>query len=702
MKDTINNKESVGLLGPIYKVRTVQYDVLEKYGHVYSTEANDRDTWPLDCTNTYNEAGIRIEENRKHGKERLVKTFDAKGYQIERNDYLEDGSPKNKYIRKNNDAGKVIQDTGYDKTGKQTDRTTWEYNEKGDILKYVQYDKDEKINSRIDCYYGVDSNNKNYTENKRFDGEGNFESCYKEILNSKGQTVETIHLNEDGSIKDSTSHADKFDSDDNWIESFNIRNDIALYKTIVDKDHHENWIIKIDYFKNKPIYIHKRIIQYFGEAEIVENTPNKFEIPIKLSNPVTIKTEERTISDYKYSFNYEYSNNDLTQQQAKWIAEKSNQAENFPYLSYYMLFNDEIPSQLIYSGSNVEVIALLKEMTAYADAEIVHAYYLNNNNKGEQLQRYTLTFRDNKGYLIYITQIQESDTEEFTIPEFMNEYGIGDDGLVRTSQIIILYPSEASGKDKDGQLIYINHFIERCLMEDIPEKPEIYMVEVINNNFSLDSHFVNDDFEITDLDINYGYGFEQFHTELIQRFTHEHKGLVLFHGIPGTGKTYYIRHLLREMALANKIVIYMPPNMVDYLSEPEFMTFLSKTVSSYSQRNLTCVLLIEDAEPLLVARHNEGRVQGITNLLNISDGLLNDMLKLQIICTFNVDLKQLDSALLRPGRLIARKEFKALPELDANILGQRLGIKYHFDEPATLSEIYAKIKNQNTIIHEEY
>ena len=86
----------------------------------------------------------------------------------------------------------------------------------------------------------------------------------------------------------------------------------------------------------------------------------------------------------------------------------------------------------------------------------------------------------------------------------------------------------------------------------------------------------------------------------------------------------------------------------------------------------------------------------------MSDGLLNDMLKLQIICTFNVDLKQLDSALLRPGRLIARKEFKALPELDANILAQRLGVKYHFEEPATLSEIYAKMKNQNTIIHDEY
>ena len=182
----------------------------------------------------------------------------------------------------------------------------------------------------------------------------------------------------------------------------------------------------------------------------------------------------------------------------------------------------------------------------------------------------------------------------------------------------------------------------------------------------------------------------------------EHKGLILFHGIPGTGKTYYIRHLLREMAMSDKIVIYIPPNMVDYLVEPGFMTFLSKTVTNYSRTGHYCILLIEDAEPLLVTRHTDGRVQGITNLLNMTDGLLNDMLKLQIICTFNVELKKLDAALLRPGRLIARKEFKALPELDANLLAQRLGIKHHFEEPTTLSEIYAKLKNQNTLIHEEY
>jgi hypothetical protein len=112
------------------------------------------------------------------------------------------------------------------------------------------------------------------------------------------------------------------------------------------------------------------------------------------------------------------------------------------------------------------------------------------------------------------------------------------------------------------------------------------------------------------------------------------------------------------------------------------------------------VLLIEDAEPLLAKRVEGVRIQGVTNLLNMTDGLLNDMLNLQIICTFNVDLRKLDSALLRPGRLLARKEFKPLSILDANLLAQRLGIKKHFSKPTSLGEIYALLSNQNTLVHD--
>jgi hypothetical protein len=246
----------------------------------------------------------------------------------------------------------------------------------------------------------------------------------------------------------------------------------------------------------------------------------------------------------------------------------------------------------------------------------------------------------------------------------------------------------------------IDDYITKCSLKKKPDKPVINMIEVRGNGFAMEEHAVDDNFEIKDLNVNYGDGFQKFHNELMQRFMTGTKGLVLFHGLPGTGKTYYIRHLLRKMASGNKAVIYMPPNLVDHLVEPAFMTFLSAAVKDWNADGNFCVLLIEDAEPLLAKRQEGVRIQGITNLLNMTDGLLNDMLNLQIICTFNVDLRKLDSALLRPGRLIARKEFKPLSELDANLLAQRLGIRHHFNKPATLGEIYALRKNSNTLIHD--
>jgi hypothetical protein len=337
------------------------------------------------------------------------------------------------------------------------------------------------------------------------------------------------------------------------------------------------------------------------------------------------------------------------------------------------------------------------------DAVVINRLTYIQENRNDRLARYTLTFKDNPAYILHAMQIQEVDAENYEVPAFIDSYH-DERHYVYISQMVLLHPNENSSKrDEYGLEENLREYMEKCTIERIPDKPEIYMVEVDSKGqFSLQSHNVKEDFEIDDLDIQYGYGFEKFHDELMKRFTNESQGLVLFHGIPGTGKTYYIRHLLKEMSEANKIVIYMPPNMVDYLVDPGFMTFLQQTVSEHSADGNFCVLLIEDAEPLLASRNAETRIQGVTNLLNMTDGLLNDMLKLQIICTFNVELRQLDAALLRPGRLIARKEFKALGEIEANLLGQSLGIKHNFTAPATLSEIYAMLKNKNTLIHDEY
>ena len=164
--------------------------------------------------------------------------------------------------------------------------------------------------------------------------------------------------------------------------------------------------------------------------------------------------------------------------------------------------------------------------------------------------------------------------------------------------------------------------------------------------------------------------------------------------------THFIRSLLRDLIKMGKFIIYLPPALVDSMTDPSMMNFLSSTIMDKASEGKSCVLLLEDAESLLVSRSSETRSNGITNLLNITDGLLNDMLSIQVIATFNTELKNIDEALLRPERLIARKEFKKLKKEDAQELATLLDIKTVIDKDSTLAEIYSKSKDREVLIHE--
>jgi hypothetical protein len=77
----------------------------------------------------------------------------------------------------------------------------------------------------------------------------------------------------------------------------------------------------------------------------------------------------------------------------------------------------------------------------------------------------------------------------------------------------------------------------------------------------------------------------------------------------------------------------------------------------------------------------------VSNLLNISDGLLSDCLNVQIICTFNSEIGFVDNALLRKGRLIARYEFGKLSVDKAKVLRDHLGLTTEINKPMALAEI---------------
>jgi hypothetical protein len=166
-----------------------------------------------------------------------------------------------------------------------------------------------------------------------------------------------------------------------------------------------------------------------------------------------------------------------------------------------------------------------------------------------------------------------------------------------------------------------------------------------------------------DLNAHYNDDFVPISEHIIESLNKKRgKGIVFLHGKHGTGKTTYLRHLIHSL---KKNVIYVSPDMSARVSEPSFLTFLMKHKNS--------VLIIEDAENVIKTRE-AGENQAVSNLLNITDGILGDGLNFQIICTFNTGFDNIDPALKRKGRMIAQYEFGNLSrEKTSNLVKETYG-----------------------------
>ena len=197
--------------------------------------------------------------------------------------------------------------------------------------------------------------------------------------------------------------------------------------------------------------------------------------------------------------------------------------------------------------------------------------------------------------------------------------------------------------------------------------------------------------DFSELDILKHYN-DDFATEneIIKKFveTEDESGLLILHGDKGTGKSTYIRHLISSNP--EKKFVYIPANLVGILSQPNFSTFLM-TLQNH-------IIILEDCEEAIKDRKTNGTPAAVSLLLNLTDGLLSDGLGLKFICTFNDDVKNIDAALLRKGRLVSKYEFKALCVEKANELLKTLyeedykNGKYKnepvTEKPLSLADIY--------------
>lgn len=230
---------------------------------------------------------------------------------------------------------------------------------------------------------------------------------------------------------------------------------------------------------------------------------------------------------------------------------------------------------------------------------------------------------------------------------------------------------------KNGEIETQINLEEFTKLERTKKKANIQLVKSDMGHLDTEEYdlFVNP----MDLELNYGDEFLKVHEAIVSRLNKDNdKGIILLHGDPGTGKTSYIKHL--TTLVKDKDILFIPPSMAEMLSEPSIIPFLMDHKNS--------ILIIEDAERVIADREGNGSPAGVSNILNLTDGILGDCLSIQIIATFNMKREKIDQALLRKGRLIAEHKFENLSIENTNKLFKHIDKDVVTTVPMSLADIY--------------
>lgn len=230
-------------------------------------------------------------------------------------------------------------------------------------------------------------------------------------------------------------------------------------------------------------------------------------------------------------------------------------------------------------------------------------------------------------------------------------------------------------------------FDEKYAREKVKESGTYVLIRetkdgIDTHDVALQSSMRMDDVKLA---LHYGGDFQVWHQKFVALLETRLHGISIFEGKPGTGKTSYIRHLLCDLENTHRFY-FLSPSQLELLSRPDFVDFWVNQARRYPNHQF--VVILEDAENALMVRGSDNS-RMVSTILNLTDGILAEFLKLQFICTINCKIAEIDSALLRPGRLLTHRHFRMLERSEALALAASLGKSLPESDEYTLAEIFS-------------
>ena len=140
--------------------------------------------------------------------------------------------------------------------------------------------------------------------------------------------------------------------------------------------------------------------------------------------------------------------------------------------------------------------------------------------------------------------------------------------------------------------------------------------------------------------------------KLVHQYNNANEPILMLYGEPGVGKTTFVKYIIAHGDFKNAAYIKDPRVMED-----------GELWSSLTGANYDLVIF-DDLDINLLPRRKNTESTFMTQLLSYSDGIFTQG-KVKIIVTTNQAVKEIDSALVRPGRCFDFLRLNALDRSDA-------------------------------------